>query len=126
MQLCNGQDADASKNDKKNSKKSSSHKSSFLWYDLVVKGKEISKKFKFNGKRNGDVLRFQPGCCTNFTSKRSGLIVEWCNKSMRYKIGKTEFKYFSLYGKPIKPSEFDGKSCLKVKAFKKGKAKVHV
>lgn len=66
------------------------------------------------------------GCCSSFTSKRSGLQVEWCNKTMRYRLGKDKFQYFTIQGAKIKPEEFDGKSCMDMPAFKKGKAKVHV
>jgi len=54
------------------------------------------KKFKFNGVLNGDVLKQEVGCCTTFTSERASIIVEWCYKTMRYKIGKKQWVYMSI------------------------------
>jgi len=102
---------------------------SYLWFDLVKKDNVIQKRFKFNGKLNGDVLEQKLGCCTTFTSKRAALVVEWCHKSMRYKIGKKPWVFMNIYGKSIKEAEFEGgESCLPgtIKLPEKPKAAVDV
>lgn len=64
----------------------------YLWYKLIVKPDATEKHFMFNGQMNGDVLTERKGCCTTFTSERANLIIEWCTKNMRYKLGKADFK----------------------------------
>jgi len=76
--------------------KSKSTPQTYLWFDLVKKPNITIKKFKFNGKLNGDVLEQKEGCCTTFTSKRASIIVEWCKKTMRYKIGKKDWIYTTI------------------------------
>lgn len=59
------------------------------WYKIEKNknNKKVKKIFKSFGSPNGDVLESEPGCCAVFTSTRSQMIIEWCQKTMRYKIG---------------------------------------
>jgi len=53
---------------------------------------KVSKMFKSNGNLNGDVLEHKIGCCITFTSKRAGLVMEWCKNSLRFQLPGKDWK----------------------------------
>jgi len=62
--------------------------------------------FKTAGVLNGDVLEQKEGCCQTFNSQRAALFVEWCNSTMRWKVGKGKFHFASLLGDEVEPQQF--------------------
>jgi len=62
--------------------------------------------FKTAGVLNGDVLEQKEGCCQTFNSQRAALFVEWCNSTMRWRVGKGKFHFVSLLGDEVEPKQF--------------------